>query len=96
VIARLAGGLREALSTALERLPAWAWQAIAATPLGRFCARDAGICLGLQPGHPERVAVVPRRYRADLEAWQAQMWPENEYRDLLRLWMEDRNWRENR
>jgi hypothetical protein len=86
--------VREALSTALERLPAWAWRLLAATPLGRFCARDAGICLGLHPGHPERVAVVPRRYRADLEAWEAEMQPE--WADLLRLWLDDRTWGEKR
>jgi len=39
---------------------------------------------GMAPAHPERItAVLPGDDEADLGAWCAEMWPEDEYLDLI-------------
>ena len=53
--------------------------------------------LGMAPGHPESVTRSPsKRERAELRQVQDRLWPECEWADLLRVWLEDGTWGEKR
>ena len=89
--------IRAAIAAAAGAAPAWAWRALAVTPPGRVHERHARRELGMGRRHPERVTRPPRRrHQAQLDRWQAELWPEGEYAVLLRLWLEDGTWRGGR
>jgi hypothetical protein len=79
------------------RVPAWAWRLIALSPPGRIHERRYRRVQGMPAAHPEHVTrPATAGERALLGVLQAQMWPEGEYRDLLRLWLENGAWGEKR